>query len=184
MSEFRGDILALDLATRIGWCSGPINGPLHYGSFRCAPEGSSSAAVFGGAMKWLAERLMAFRPRLIVYEAPIDPRHLKKINADTIRRLNGLPSVIEAVAHNFGVWDIREVETGDLKMYWHGKRNIPREQVKRMTMTKMRTLGYEPADEDAADAISVHRYMAGALDPALRLEASPLFQPGKMKVMA
>lgn len=183
-STFKGEILALDLATRVGWCAGTVDGPLSYGSFRCAPEGSQSAAIFGGAMKWLAERVLAFKPRIIVYEAPIDPRMLKKINKDTIRRLNGMPAVIEAVAHNLGVYDVREIETGDLKHYWHNRRNLKREQVKRLTMEKMRSLGYDPQDEDAADAIAVHRYMAAVLVPELRLEASPLFKPGTMRVTA
>lgn len=180
-AEFRGDILALDLATRVGWAMGPIDGKgLTYGSFRCAPSGASSGAVFGALLKWLVEHMSAFKPRLVVFEAPIDPRHLKKITADTIRRLQGMPSIVEAVCDRMGVYDVREVETGDLKHYWHGKRNIPRETVKKLTFAKMQHLGYDPSDEDAADAISVHRYMAGSLDPRFRLEASPLFSKAKV----
>jgi [NiFe] hydrogenase diaphorase moiety small subunit len=36
----------------------------------------------------------------------------------------------------------------------------------------LQALGYDVKDEDAADAVAVHRYMAAFLDPAFRAEAS------------
>jgi hypothetical protein len=172
-------ILALDIASRVGWCEGPLNGqPLFYGSERLAPEGAGDAAIFAGMLQFLGRRLAAFKPRIIVYEAPLDPRIVKKTTRATLRRLNGLPAVAEAIAYRMGVYDIREIETGDLKLYWHGKRNLPRQIVKPMTIRKMRALGYDVNDEDAADAIAVHRYMAAFLDPIYRAEASVISRGG------
>lgn len=164
-------ILALDVASVVGWCEGPLGGPLHYGSHRLALEGSGDGAVLAGMLTWLGQRLAVSKPAILVYEAPLDPRHMQKTTKATLRRLIGLPAVAEAIAYRFGVYDVREIESGDLKMFWHGKRNLKREIVKPMTMRKMRALGYEPKDEDAADAIAVHRYLAAFLDPAYRVEA-------------
>jgi len=166
-------ILALDIATRCGWAEGPVSGhPLFFGSERLAPEGAGDAAIFAGMLQFLGRRLAAFKPRIIVYEAPLDPRHMKMTTKATLRRLNGLPAVAEAIAYRMGVYDVREIETGDLKLYWHGKRNLPRPVVKPMTIRKMQALGYDVKDEDAADAVAVHRYMAAFLNPAFRAEAS------------
>jgi hypothetical protein len=164
-------VLALDIASVVGWCEGPLAGPLHYGSHRLAPEGSGDGAVLAGMLTWLGQRLAVSKPAILVYEAPLDPRHMQKTTKATLRRLIGLPAVAEAIAYRFGVYDVREIESGDLKLFWHGKRNLRREIVKPLTMRKMRALGYEPRDEDAADAIAVHRYLAAYLDPAYRVEA-------------
>jgi hypothetical protein len=165
-------ILALDISSTVGWAEGPVSGhPMIFGRERLAPEGAGDAAIFAGMLQFLGRRLAALKPRIIVYEAPLDPRILTKTTRATLRRLNGLPAVAEAIAYRMGVYDIREIETGDLKMYWHGKRNLPRAVVKPMTIRKMRALGYDVQDEDAADAIAVHRYLAAYLDPAYRNEA-------------
>lgn len=170
-------ILALDIASVAGWCEGPIHGPLQYGSQRFAPEGSSDAAVGFGALKWLGQRLQAFRPRIIAFEAPLNPHMMRgKTNRKTLRRLAGLPFVVEAVAYGSGVYDLREVEVGDLRHYWLGARNIPGDRAKRMIRDKLRALGHDPKDLDASDAIAVHRFIAATIDPALRVEPLSLLR--------
>lgn len=165
-------ILALDIATVTGWAEGPISGkPLAFGSVRLAPEGSCAEAIGAGMLDFIGSRMLAFRPSLIVYEAPIDPRHLKKTNLETFLMLSGLPMVMGSVAYKLGLYTFRKVDPGDLKQYWHGKRGLPRQVVKPLTLRKMRALGYDVHGEDAADAIAVHRYFAAYLDPAYRVEA-------------
>lgn len=166
----------LDCAAVTGWCEGPLRGPLRYGEVRLAPPGSSMSAVFGGALKWLGSRLMVSRPRVLAYEAPLDPRHLKKINKQTIRQLNGIPAVFEAAAYEMGVYDIREAEVGDIRMYWLGKRNVKGELAKPMVRDKLRRLGYEPQSFDASDAIAGHRFIAAQIDPSLRNEPYELLR--------
>lgn len=176
MTEFRGDILFLDLARVYGWCEGPIHGPLRYGSGEFAPEGSSEGAILAGAFTFIATRLQAFRPRILAYEAPIDPRHLKKTTKQTIRRQIGLPAVIEAVAHKMGVYDVREAEVPDIRYYWLGVRNMGGEPGKRAVRAKLRTLGYDPQTLDASDAIAGHRFVSAEIDPSLRLEPMAMFR--------
>jgi hypothetical protein len=165
------EILALDVASTVGWCRGPLRGRLAYGSHRLAPEGASDGAVGLGMIQWLGDQLRAFKPRLIVFEAPIAAGVMQgKTNARTLRRLAGLPFVVESVGEGFGVYDRREVAVADVRHYWLGKRNMPGAQAKRLVSEKMRALGYEPKDYDASDAIAVHRFMAAVIDPTLRVE--------------
>lgn len=164
-------ILALDIATRMGWCMGSLRGKLTFGSVQLAPEGSSDAAVGYGALQWLGRQLSAFRPRVLAFEAPLNPQMMGgKTNRRTLRRLMGLPFVIETVAYGYGVYDLREVEVGDLRHYWLGKRNVPGAQAKRLVNEKMRALGHVTSDYDASDAIAVHRFTAAVIDPKLRVE--------------
>lgn len=166
-------ILALDVATTVGWAEGPLSGKqLFFGSERLSPEGAGSDAVCYGMSEFMRRRLALWKPHIIVYEAAIDPRFMKFTTVETVRLLNELPGVLKAEAYRAGVYNTRYIEAGDLKQYWHGKRNLPRSVVKRLTIRKMQALGYDVKDEDAADAIAVHRYMAAFLDPAYRAEAS------------
>jgi hypothetical protein len=182
---FKGEIMALDIATKTGFAIGPVERPNRFGSFRCAPDGSSSGAVFAGFMKWMAEQLSAFKPRVIIFEAPMPPSQMAgKTTADVARRLLGLPAIAEAVAYHFGVYDVREASVGDVRHYFLGRRNIKSAEAKAATIKKCRVLGYSPEDDNAADAIALHRFIAGSLVPELRIETSPLFAPGRMKVMA
>lgn len=167
---FEGDILFLDLARVSGWCQGPVRGPLHYGSVPVAPEGSSDGALFAGMLDFIVDRLKVFRPRVLAYEAPLDPRQLRKTTKRTIRHLNGYPAIIEAAAYKLGLFDVREAEVGDVKYFWLGKRNISSDISKRMIRDKLRGLGYDPQSLDASDAIAGHRFVSAEIDPTIRNE--------------
>lgn len=180
--DFKGNILALDLGRQTGWCEGPINGPLQYGHWKLAHEGSQEDAVFGGLIKALTLRLQAFKPRVLVIEQPIDLGGLMAMaergltNDAALSMAYGLKGAALGVADRMGVYDTRTVSTGDLKHYWHGKRTLKREVVKPMTFEKIKKLGYEPTTQDAADAIAIHRYIAADIDPAYRVEPLGLFR--------
>ena len=176
MIDFKGDILFLDIARVTGWCEGPIRGPLRYGYKELAPEGSSEGAILAGALTFIATRLQAFRPRIIAYEAPLDPRHVAKTTLQTIERQIGLPAVIEAVGFKMGCYDIRKAAVADIREYWLGARNIKGDRAKRMVRDKLRSLGYDPQTLDASDAIAGHRFVSAAIDPSLRIEPLALLR--------
>lgn len=173
---FEGDILFLDLARVSGWCQGPLRGPLHYGSVPVAPEGSCDGALFAGMLDFIVDRLKTFRPRILAYEAPLDPRRVKATTKRTIRHLNGYPAIIEAAAYKLGLYDVREVEVADVKYYWLGRRNAPGELGKRLIRDKLRELGFDPQSLDASDAIAGHRYISADIDPTLRNEPLTLLR--------
>lgn len=155
-----GGVLFLDLATTTGWCEGvPGTGdrPIS-GTQRLAPAGSPPAAVFGGLLDFLATRLTTFRYRLVVYEAPFDPRHMKT-NLNTARVLLGLPAIVEAVAYQTGHYAIREAHVNDVRKHLLGF--IPRREKgargaaqKAPVIEALRARGYAPKDDNEADAIA------------------------------
>ncbi len=153
-----GGILCLDLATTMGWCEGLPGEKPASGTIRLAPEGSKPAAIGGGLLDWLATRLTTFRYRMIVYEAPMDPRHMKT-NINTARLLLGLPMVVEAVAYQTGHYGLREVSVNDVRKHLLGF--IPRRQKgergdgpKQAVISGLRGRGFDPADDNEADAIA------------------------------
>lgn len=161
-------ILFIDLATRSGWCEGEPGKKPTFGSLRYAPEGSSSGAVFGGCFKWVAERLQAFKPRHIVFEAALDPRHLgPKTTRDTAMRLIGLPAVVEAAAYLCGVWNVTEARADDVRLFIFGRR-LKKAEAKKMVVAKMRSLGYEVTDDDEADAIAGWLYACHLFAPEVQ----------------
>lgn len=169
-----GGILFLDIATTTGWCEGlPGERPVS-GKIRLAPEGSKPAAIFGGMLSFLGARLTAFRYRMIVYEKPMDPRHMKT-NINTARVLLGLPAVVEAVAHQTGHHAIREANVHDVRKHLLGVRPA-KGDAKRAVTEAVRALGFDPADDNEADAIAGWAYAVSLVDPKAALPTGPLFR--------
>lgn len=169
-----GGILFLDIATTTGWAEGlPGDRPVS-GKLRLAPEGSKPAAIFGGMLAFLGARLSAFRYRMIVYEAPMDPRHMKT-NINTARVLLGLPAVVEAVAHQTGHHAIREANVHDVRKHLLGGRPA-KGDAKREVIASLRGLGFDPADDNEADAIAGWLYAAAQVDPKAAPPTGPLFR--------
>lgn len=168
-------ILFLDLATKTGFCEGEPGGKPYFGSTLFAPEGSPSAAVFGGAFKWLATRCQAFKPRTIVFEAALDPRHMGgKTTRDTAMRLIGLPAVMEAAAYLCGVYDVREARADDVRLFLINKRP-KKAEAKRLVIQKLQALGYDVTDPDAADAIAGWLFACNLIAPGTAPDVTPLF---------
>ena len=151
-----GGILALDLATTTGWAEGLPGERPTSGTVRLAPVGSPPEAVFGGLLAFLAPRMTAFRYRMVIWEAPLDPRHLKT-NVNTARVLLGLPAVAGAVAHQTGHYGANEASVHDVRSFTLGKRPAKGE-AKRAVMDAMRARGFDPRDDNEADAISLWIY--------------------------
>lgn len=172
-----GGILFLDIATVTGWCEGlPGERPVS-GSIRLAPEGSKPAAIFGGMMAFLGTRLTTFRYRRIVYEAPMDPRHMKT-NINTARVLLGLPAVVEAVAHQTGHHSLSEARVDDVRMHLLGARPAKGE-AKRAVIGAVRAMGFDPTDDNEADAIAGWIYAVAQTDPKAAPQTGPLFRARK-----
>lgn len=165
-------VLFLDLATTTGWCEGVPGEKPTSGTMRLAPEGSSTAAVFGGMLDFLATRLTAFRYRLIAYEAPMDPRHMKT-NVKTARILLGLPAVVEAVAYQTGHHRLREASVHDVRKFLLGGRPA-KGDAKRAVCDRLRVLGYAPKDDNEGDAIAGWLYACAQIDQRIAALSTPL----------
>lgn len=148
-----GGILALDIASTTGWAEGlPGERPIS-GSVRLAPPGSPHAAVFGAMLAFVGARLSAFRYRLVVFEAPLDPRWKGAMtNTNTARLLLGLPAVFEAVAYQTGHYSISEATSGDVRKHMLGCRPKAAD-AKPLVIAKARQMGFDPKDDNEADAL-------------------------------
>lgn len=150
-------ILALDLATRFGWCCGELDsGGPEFGGGLFAPEGSKSGAIFGAAFKWTAEMIQTRNVNRVVIEAPLDPRHLgSKTTRATGLRLIGLPAVVEAASYLCGVRDFVEVRADQVRFNIVG-RKVKKADAKGLVMAGVKARGFDcEGDDDAADAVAI-----------------------------
>jgi crossover junction endodeoxyribonuclease RuvC len=172
-------IFALDLATQFGFCVGAMGGKLVSGSIRCAPKGSGSGAVFGGYMKSLTDLIKVHQPRVVAYEAPFAPSVMRgHTSFNTTRVLLGLPAITEAVCDRMGIWSVYEAKVQDVRQHFIGQSRLQREDAKRAVIARCKMLGLEPKDDNEADAIALHDYVASIRNPRLAALRTPLFENG------
>jgi len=170
MTAPKGSILALDLATRTGWAEGEIGSRPRHGSERFAPAGADRAAVLSGAIRHLQRRFMAFPPAMVVFEAPMAPNIMAgRTNANTARTLIGLAGLVEAICAINGIHRVREAKVSDIRRWFIG--GNPRGEIgKKLTIERLREMGFEPEDDNAADALALWHYAAAQHDPDLDLQ--------------
>jgi len=181
MTEFAGELLAIDAATSTGFCIGEPDGKLTFGSIRFAPPGQARAVAYIAERAWLAKMVKRPRLRRIVYESPANPMIMMgRSNADTIRKLCTMAEIIDEAAYVAGI-ECREAETKDVRVFFLG-RNMKREAAKFQTMQKCREMGYDVQDDDAGDAVALWFYQMSFLRPDLAHQSSPLFY-GKRRII-
>jgi Holliday junction resolvasome RuvABC endonuclease subunit len=152
-------VMALDLATTTGWCVGPAGGKPTYGSQRLGSPGATSGEVFAAFLGWLVDAIKVHDPRVLCFEAPLAPSHMGgETNANTARRLLGLPAICEAVAYRMRVPVILEAHVRDVRKHFIGNGSMPGAQAKLAVRTRCQMLGYDPQGYDASDAIAVWDY--------------------------
>lgn len=183
--SFDGDILALDVATQTGWAFGNIrtNRPSS-GSVRFGGKNAELGARLSDCRAWLAD-FIAVNPktRLLVFEAPVAQSFFgKHTSMQATRLLIGLVSIVEeyATTHNRNdptkSIDVREARVSDVRAHFLGSNRLKRDEAKRATQQKCRLLGWNPIDDNAADALALWSYQLAILFPENALRSTPLFQ--------
>ena len=144
-------ILFLDLATRTGWCDGVLGQRPESGTIRLGRTGAADAEVFGAMMAWIGGRLDAVRYARVVFEAPVGPGMAGKTQYKTARRLGGLCAVVEAVCHLTG-HPVYQASASSIRkaVLGTGRPEDPKQAV----IAHVRSLGFDPADDNEADAIA------------------------------
>ena len=174
-----GSVIFLDLATTTGWCVGvpgekPISGSIRLGYQGCTPE-EKGAALFN----FLSPRLMAFRHRMLVFEAPLDPRQMgRTTNAATARTLIGLAFMAGSVASLTNP-RYREANVSEVRKFILSGSRPPKGEAKNAVMKVVRTLGYDFKDDNEADAIAGWLHATAILSPATGHQTAPLFRNGR-----
>jgi crossover junction endodeoxyribonuclease RuvC len=162
-----GGLLALDLATALGWALGRISArPLTQleaavqkprqpmsGVFRIAPVGTAVGPFLAAYETWLSAMIAQHAPAGIIFEAPILP---KKTTPATVRKLVGLSGMTEKVAHQRGITWVREAQPSTVKLHICGNGGPGKAGVQ----NAIRARGWTFATDDEADALAVHDYGA------------------------
>lgn len=159
-------ILALDLALQTGWALGtPADNAPRSGSIQIARSDASMAKMFSEWRLYLRD-FLSLNPdvSLVVFESPLLPfMKAGATNINTIRRLIGLASVTEELLFTLGKYDIREARVSDVRSHFIGSNRHKRAEAKMLTARKCRTLGWEPVDDNAADALALWDYQIACL---------------------
>jgi len=172
-----GPILALDLATNTGWCEGIPGEKPTFGSVRLAYSGGTNPEAYETLFKFMSDRFALTRYQMVIFEAPQSPSHMAgHSNAKTFRRLYGLVEMAEWVAHMHGYFGgrVREANVHDVRKNLLGARP-PKGEAKKAVVGRLRGLGFDVKDDDAADAVAVWLYASALVDRKLAHATDPLF---------
>src|SRR5678815_825788 len=111
-------VLALDVATCVGFCLGPVGAQpplLQWGSRDFGGKDKTNGEIIALFRGWFAQRCFELRPkpRLCVFESPYVPVGSKPgggppMNPHTLRRLLGMTGAVEAVCYDLRI-PVREV---------------------------------------------------------------------------
>lgn len=183
-----GGILALDLATVLGWAWASTDavrgwprtpleakafkpgtgGLFRSGSHRLVDPGSADGAVGVAYREWLEQQLRFFQPQWVVFEAPLPPTgSAARRSLRTARRLLGLAFLTEAVCWEAGL-ECREVHISTVKKHFAGHGGAKKPDM----IAACHARGIDAKSPDEADACAVldvaisflvhHRAEAGA----------------------
>ena len=176
-------ILALDTATRVGWASGEPGGEPEWGVADFASR-SGTGEVLSRFRFWLMSKVIAWKPDLIVFEAPYipvarAPRFVKAgtavaavagpppMNASTLRRLLAMTGLVEEISFERGI-KCREATVLDITRFFTGTTHHGgRANKKAATIAACRRLGWETVSDDAADALALFAYAEHTLAPEI-----------------
>ena len=145
-------ILALDLATRTGWCKGdgscrPLSGVIRL------PSTGDDVGSFLLAWEEQLPRLLD-GCKLAVFEAPILPR---TTSFKTVTKLHSLAGLTELRCLRSQVRGV-SVMNARVKKAATGKGNAKKPDM----IAAVKGLGFAPQDDNEADAIAIWLYAVGA----------------------
>jgi hypothetical protein len=168
-------ILALDLALTTGWAFGAVGTPVpDYGSHKLCADGEQLGVRFRALRVWVV-KMLAERPSTtrVIFEAPILRPH---DTIGTVRALCGYAAIVEEMLEWWPTITLTEATPSEHRRHFIGNLyRLKSKAIKEATVAKCRRLGWNPADNDAADALSLWHYQCSLLDPRIAIEASPLF---------
>jgi Holliday junction resolvasome RuvABC endonuclease subunit len=174
-----GGILALDLATRTGWAfAGPAaleswpgseieaaampTVSVVYGSYRMPKTGPDVGWFLDSFHNWLTGDLEVHQPEMVVFEAPwVGP----KTHQDTARKLMCLAGHCEFVCRRMAI-QYREANNATVRKHFLGTGRGDRRTLKRLAMEACRRRGWDPENDDEADALGLLDYAAACWRPA------------------
>lgn len=144
-------VLALDLATVTGWAAGDTASRPACGSVRLV--GGAPVDRWLALWDWLDAAITIHDPREIVFEAPL----VRSDNA--ARTLIGLSVVVELVARERSV-RCTESNIAHTRKQIIGRGTFPKGEAKGAVVAWAKAEGFDPPDDNAADALVLWHYAA------------------------
>ena len=162
-------LLSLDLATSVGWAR-LRDGRVDYGTYRLPATGPDVGRFLAAYEDWLRVAMLD-GVDVCVFEAPFVSG---KTSQDTARKLLCLAGLTELICHRAG---IRCFETNIKTVTKHFVGRCPpqRAEKKAATLRACRQRGWQPKNDDEADALAVLDYAVHWLRLPVKLPVGGLF---------
>lgn len=167
-------VLALDLATCTGYAIGAItDGVIEHGSHRIPKTGEDVGLYLIHHRDWLDQLIARVKPTELIFESPV--LFGAKTNLATLRKLYSLAGVTEMVAFEAGL-PVTEENVQTITTHFLSK-GCPRtgDARKQATIAKCRERGWNPRDENDADALALLDLALALKQPGFAMKATPLF---------
>jgi hypothetical protein len=168
-------VLALDLATETGFAIGRPGDEPQSGTVRFASKGASHNAIAGGALAWLIAFTKEHPCDLAVIEQEVRKRQHWKSSTESDDITRGLIFMARGVLYERGIYKIELAAVNSVRKFFLGEGNMPREEAKHRTVMRCRAMCWDPADDNAADALAMWAYQCALIDPVQGTAHSPLF---------
>ena len=156
-----GPILAIDAATRSGFCVGLPNDKPRSGSVVLKKPGEHRRIAFENFHAWISDEFQKYIPALIVVEDILPLQAFKRVHSstDNIRLQYGLHSIIEMMSWRHGLRIPLAVNPATVRKHFLGRSNMgDRAATKAAVVRRAQALGYIPKDcfdHDRSDAVSL-----------------------------
>jgi crossover junction endodeoxyribonuclease RuvC len=143
-------ILALDLATKTGWCKGDGLSRPQSGVIRLPSTGDDIGAFLSA---WWDQAPALFEGvTLAVFEAPLLPR---TTSFKTVTKLHSLAGLTELLCLQRQI-PVRSAHNGVVKKHFTGQGRAEKPAM----IARAKMLGFSPKDDNEADAIAIWFFVA------------------------
>jgi hypothetical protein len=164
-------ILALDNATRTGFCFGPVGGAPIFGSHHFG-RNRSNGEVLADFEDWLNAKIDAVGAQIVCFESPYMPTGARNpwaspANALTVRRLFGFAGMTEAVCRKRGLRCYEAAPSEITRALLGDGAPRKREAKKAATVAMCQRLGFPVADDDEGDATALWLYAESVHAPRM-----------------
>lgn len=145
-----GNILALDLATALGWAVNPPHEEPDFGTEFLPSTGKNVGAFIAAYDRWLRGTIEIQKPALVIYE---QPSLFAKSTPDTVIKLNGLATHTEWLCHRKDI-PVRSANPSQLKKFFTGSGKAKKPDM----VAAARRRGWLVRDDNQADACAVRAW--------------------------
>lgn|SRR5690606_17650503 len=167
-------VLALDLATELGWAVGPVDGEPRFGH-HVLPKTGDDVGHFALAYdRWLRDVLIKTSPAVVVFEAPM-PDTAGRTPLATSLKLKGLCWHTEFMCAKAGIRVVQE-SASSWKKSICGTGRISKAMRPYPVFVALEQRGFKVYNHNAADALALWIHAVGALSPRNATRFDPLFR--------